>query len=115
MSITKVTLTIEVPGAKVVRNKEPEVIPWVASGKTKQGKEWFKRGKVNHYGIKTVNARHHLNLSIDAYNYMVSSDCPSFSYPKEWKKLSPEQRLKKHLDRICSSLHGISYSYQILN
>lgn len=56
-----------------------------------------------------------LNLSMDAYNYMVSSEAPYFVKPRDWERLTKKQRLEAHLKRIVEGLGGVSFTYTILD
>lgn len=62
---------------------------------------------------KTKPAMQSINLSKDSYNYMTSSECPSWSKPKVWNTMNKKERLESHLQRIVESLDGVSYTYQI--
>lgn len=56
-----------------------------------------------------------LNLSMDAYNYMVSSEAPYFIKPRDWERLTKKQRLEAHLKRIVEELGGVSFTYAVLD
>ena len=61
---------------------------------------------------RTVNQS--LNISKEGYNAMIdSSNPPYWIKPRTWSGLSIKLRLEAHLQRICESLDGISYTYQI--
>ena len=53
-------------------------------------------------------------LGVDAYNYMISSECPHWQKSKVWNKMSLEERLKAHLQRICEHHKGKSFTYIVL-
>ena len=72
---------------------------------------------------KSKPAKQSINLCEEAYKYMTAraakeeddrANCPEWSRPKEWYKLSVTQRLEAHLDRICKSLNGVSFEYHVL-
>ena len=42
-------------------------------------------------------------------------EVPYFTNEHKWKSLSKKNRLEAHFQRICESLGGISYSYEILD
>lgn len=65
------------------------------------------------YTRKSIPVTQSLNICKDAYNYMISSECPIFSKPKVWNSMSKKERLEAHLQKITESLSGISYTYQI--
>ena len=54
-----------------------------------------------------------LNLSMDAYEYMIGKEAPYFVKPRDWERLTKKQRLEAHLKRICEGLGGTSYTYQV--
>lgn len=55
-----------------------------------------------------------LNLSMDAYEYMIGKEAPYFVKPGDWEKLTKKQRLEAHLKRICEELGGVSFTYAVL-
>ena len=74
--------------------------------------------KVETIHVKTRKSRpavQSLNLSMDAYNYMVSGEAPYFVKARDWKRLTKKQRLEAHLNRICQELGGVSYTYAVLD
>lgn len=56
-----------------------------------------------------------LNLSMDAYEYMIGKEAPYFVKPRDWERLTKKQRLEAHLKRICEELGGVSFTYAILD
>lgn len=64
---------------------------------------------------KNKPASQSLNLSMDAYNYMVSNKAPYFVKPRDWERLTKKQRLEAHLRRIVEGLGGVSFTYAILD
>lgn len=64
---------------------------------------------------KSKPASQSLNLSMDAYNYMVSSEAPYFVKPRDWERLTKKQRLEAHLKRIVEELGGVSFTYAVLD
>jgi hypothetical protein len=44
---------------------------------------------------------------------MISKECPYFSKPKDWARMSKIKRLEAHLEETCKALGGISYTYQV--
>lgn len=65
------------------------------------------------YTRKSKPATQSLNICKDAYRYMVSTECPSWSKSKVWNTMKPKERLEAHLQRIAEGLGGVSYTYQI--
>lgn len=70
-----------------------------------------KRGKIvdriSFYTRKSVPARRSMNLSREAYEYMVSEAYPEWYKLRNWKNLTKEQRLAIHLDRIAANFGGV--------
>ena len=56
-----------------------------------------------------------LNLSMDAYEYMIGKEAPHFVKPRDWERLTKKQRLETHLKRIVEGLGGVSFTYAILD
>ena len=52
-------------------------------------------------------------MPIDTYKDMIKSR-PFWSKEREWKHLNKKQRIEMHMQRISDSLHGHSYSFEIL-
>ena len=64
---------------------------------------------------KCKPASQSLNLSVDAYNYMIGEEAPYFVKARDWEKLTKKQRLEAHLRRIVEGLGGVSFTYAILD
>ena len=82
--------------------------------------EGLKKGKKDAETItvktrKCKPAGQSLNLSVDAYNYMIGEEAPYFVKPKDWERLTKKQRLEAHLRRIVEGLGGVSFTYAILD
>ena len=132
----KMSLTILVPGANMVSKAESLKVTqkqvYNKAGKPvyKQGKPLMRtvlvedpekhdlnsllitnsKGKVvdrlSFYTRKSVPARRSLNISREAYDYMVSDVYPEWYRQRNWKNLSREQRLALHLQRIAENFGG---------
>ena len=131
----KVSLTILVPGANMISKEESLTsIQRCVTNKGKQvykqGKPLMKevlvedldkhdlntilisndKGKivdrVTFYTRKSVPARRSMNLSREAYDYMVSDMYPEWYKLRNWKNLTKEQRLTIHLERIAQNFGG---------
>lgn len=63
----------------------------------------------------TIPCKKSINISKVAYDYMVSSECPEWAKPGEWKQLSRIKRLTAHMQRICENERGISFEFQIFD
>lgn len=65
---------------------------------------------------KCIPARQSLNISKEAYEYMIDKNsCPSWSKPGKWAAMSEKERLESHLQRTAEHLGGISYTYQVFD
>lgn len=56
-----------------------------------------------------------LNLSMDAYEYMIGKEAPYFVKARDWERLTKKQRLEAHLKRIVEELGGVSFTYAVLD
>lgn len=56
-----------------------------------------------------------LNLSMDAYEYMIGKEAPHFVKARVWERLTKKQRLEAHLKRIVEGLGGVSFTYAVLD
>lgn len=120
-NITKVSLTIEVEGRTLVRKSDVEVISTIfkkfPAKKLKNGKEIPERVKkidITHNSLMSKPAKVHVNLNMEAYNYMISPECPYWAKPKKWVNMDKIARLEAHLQRICEHTRGKSFTYEIL-
>lgn len=82
--------------------------------------EGLKNGKKDAETItvktrKCKSAGQSLNLSMDAYEYMIGKEAPYFVKPRDWERLTKKQRLEAHLKRIVEELGGVSFTYTILD
>lgn len=121
-NIIKVSLNIQLNGSTRVRDDRFEWINWEIKKKdlsnnvkNNEGNKVVKRGRFQHYNYTTKPAVLHTNITLEAYNYMTSNECPSWIHKfKDWKKMTPVQRLESHLNRICQHHNGVSFTYEIL-
>lgn len=120
----KILLSIVIEGGTFTRKDSPEIIKYTITKRDmdpykkwrgKDGLEIVKRIETKHYPLESKNAIKHININSEAYNYMKSPECPSFSKPKIWGKLSSKQRIELHMQHICEHFHGKSYFYDILD
>ena len=61
----------------------------------------------------TIPCKKSINISKEAYDYMISTECPAWEKMGEWKQLSRIKRLTSHMQRICDNEGGISFELQI--
>lgn len=137
----KLNLSIELPGSTMLSKEEClKTTRKVIKKKTKAGKiykktievkveDWDKMEKhsmrvantngtnpeiITFHTRKCKPATQSLNMSKEAYEYMIDKDsCPSWSKPGEWTAMSEKERLEAHLQRTVEYLGGISYTYQV--
>lgn len=119
----KISLTIELEGSTLVRKSEPEIIKCILTKrdfepnkkwKGKDGLKIVRTTKFKHYPLITKPVNQHINISVEAYRYMTSNECPCWAKPKVWAMMSETQRLEAHLQRICEHVGGKSFTYEIL-
>lgn len=142
MNEIKLNLSIELPGSTMLSKEEClKTTRKVIEKKTKAGKiykktievkveDWDKMEKhsmrvanikgtnpeiITFHTRKCKPAAQSLNMSKEAYEYMINEDsCPSWSKPGKWAAMSEKERLEAHLQRTVEYLGGISYTYQVL-
>lgn len=65
------------------------------------------------YTRKSRNATQIINLSKEAYEYMISNNFPTWSKSNVWRSMKAKARLEAHLNRIAEELGGTILSYQV--
>ena len=119
----KISLTIELEGSTLVRKSEPEIIKYSVTKKDlepnkkwkgKDGLKIVRNARFKHYSLIAKPASQHINISVEAYRYMTSNECPYWAKPKIWAMMSETQRLEAHLQRICEHVGGKSFTYEVL-
>jgi hypothetical protein len=125
MNETKLNLNIILPGRTLLSAKECAENPKESYERQKIRIETVEKDpKKKNKFIKSVEwidikvrkcrtASQSINMTKDAYDYMVSKECPYFAKPKDWARMSKVKRLEAHLEETCKALGGISYTYQI--
>lgn len=94
MSEIKLNLSIEIPGRTMFRENE-----------------CLK--KIERH-LKCIPARQTVNISKEAYTYMVGDNsAPSHITHKAWIGMSKKERLQTHLKMIADDLGGTSYTYKV--
>lgn len=117
----KILLTINIEGGALVRKSECESIPFMitendfSKSKSKGKSKVVKKGFRKHTSLIAKSATYHIKLNNEAYKYMTSSECPYWSNPKMWKRMNEDEKLNAHLQRICSSYNGKSFTYNVLD
>lgn len=131
MSEVKVRLSMEVPGATMLRTQD-----LAYKGQSKKDKEALynyeplnldykvkKKGKIvkyketlHIYTRKSYPAKQVMSISKEAYDFMTNgSEIPSTSTKKIWASMSKKQRLDHHCKLIAENFNAISYSFEILD
>lgn len=127
----KVNLSIVLPGSTMFTQKELDNLEkkeqrdyYDYNTMVVEDKIYNKKGKLvkkqpvrlNFFTRKSKPALQSINLGREAYYSMISvSEVPYFSNAHKWKNMSKIQRLEAHLQRICESLEGLSYSYEVFD
>lgn len=105
---SKILLTIKLEGVLGSRSEKKDVIPYNVKS--------FNGEKLNgvnyHYPRMSKECVKKTTLSVAAYEYFISEECPSWMHKKRWKKLSQNERLVLHLGRIAE---GNEFSFEILH
>lgn len=118
----KVLLTINGIEGATLHSKGKSKIPFVIRKKDLYAKEYtgkdadkiIRSGARRVINYDVVPASKSIKLTVDAYNYMTSSERPEWYKKKDWGLLSPTQRLELHLQRTCEHERGKSFTYNIL-
>ena len=141
MNEIKLNLSVELQGSTMFSKEEClKTTRKVIEKKTKAGRIYKKTievkvedwDKMEKHSIRVANtngtnseiiifhtrkckpATQSLNMSKEAYEYMIDKDsCPSWSKPGKWTAMSEKERLEAHLQRTVEYLGGISYTYQV--
>lgn len=124
MNEIKLNLNIVLRGRTLLSAKECAENPKESFEKQVIRVESAKPDKKKKKLIKTVEyldihvrkcrtASQSINMTKEAYDYMVSKECPYFAKPKDWVRMSKVKRLEAHLEETCKALGGISYTYQV--
>lgn len=120
----KISLTIILEGSTLVRKSEDEVFEYVITKQDlnplkkmskQEGLQVVKKKKYKHKPLESKPAYQTINLNKDAYNYMISSECPFWSTTKVWVAMSKKERLHAHMNRICEHFNGKSFTYVVLD
>lgn len=125
MNEIKVSLSIVLQGSTMYSQeqakaleKEKEGTGYDTFSMRVEGKKSDGKKDVQTITVKTRKSKpasQSLNLSMDAYNYMVSNEAPYFVKPRDWERLTKKQRLEAHLKRIVEELGGVSFTYAVLD
>jgi hypothetical protein len=126
MNAIKLSVTIVLPGSTMMTSQECDENPQenykkncillsVKRYDNKTKKSYYVTERLDFKTRKCIPAQQVIRMTDEAYDYMTSSACPewyAFAINK-WRKMSKIERLEEHLDRLCKSLGGLSYTYVI--
>lgn len=125
MNEIKVSLSITLQGGVMYSQEQAKALEKEKAGTgydtfnmRVEGKKSDGKKDVQTITVKTRKSKpasQSLNLSMDAYNYMVSNEAPYFVKPRDWERLTKKQRLEAHLKRIVEGLGGVSFTYAVLD
>ena len=116
----KVSLSVTLQGSVMLSQEQAKALEKEKEG---TGYDTFSMRVEGKKDVQTITVKtrkckpagQSLNLSMDAYNYMVSSEAPYFVKPRDWERLTKKQRLEAHLKRIVEELGGVSFTYAVLD
>ena len=122
MSEIKVSVSITLQGGVMLTQAEAEQLEKNKVG-TGYGLTRIKvkdrKGIADVLNVRTRKSRtatQTISMYREAYEYMTSKDsCPSSIKQFVWVKMKPVQRLEAHLDLVCKSLGGISYTHKVFD
>lgn len=136
MAEQKVSLSLFVPGAKILSSQECEKNPKESYNEEKVDLSYTKGKGKNKKVIKkviTIKTRkqrlitHNMSISVEAYKYMLSTPISArYSKPikrdnngdviaRVWDIMSIKDRLNKYFDILAHDFNAVSYSYEILD
>ena len=121
----KVSLSVTLQGSVMYSQEQAKALEKEKAGTgydtfSMRVEEVKKNGKKD---IKILNVKtrkykpagQSLNLSMDAYEYMIGKEAPYFVKARDWERLTKKQRLEAHLKRIVEELGGVSFTYAVLD
>lgn len=122
MSDVKVSLTVALQGRTMVSQETADALEKLspAGGYDRtsievSGPDHKDREVIVIRTRKSIPATQTINLSEEAYNYMISSEgCPFFLKQRHWNALKTKERLAIHTERIAQQLDGKVLSCQVL-
>lgn len=80
-----------------------------------EGNKIVKSGRYRSYTLEAADCNLKTTLTKDAYDYMVAPTPPDWYFNKKaWGRMNAKERLEVHLNRICQSHRGKSFTYQII-
>lgn len=122
MNVIKITANFELPGGTMFGKETCQKSPkeyteynyLIVEDRVKKGKKIeVKREKFKFFTRKSIPALQVINMSEEAYQYMISNEVPSFSTKSVWNKMTEKQRLIAHLNAIAAYLRGKLVDYTV--
>ena len=122
MNVIKLTANFELPGSTMFGKEACQKSPkeyteyncLIVEDRVKEGKKIkVKREKLQFFTRKSIPALQVINMSEEAYQYMISNEVPSFSTKSVWNKMTKEQRLVAHLNETAAYLGGKLIDYTV--
>ena len=121
MDNIKVSVTFILPGRVLLTQDEAEHLEKEKEGNGFETTKMQVRLDLKSNKTETITVRSRkcrtatqtLNLTNEAYHYMIGREALLPYTEKSWNKLGPKAKLELHLKGICDSLGGISYSYKV--
>lgn len=122
----KILVTINGITGAVIRNTHKTKIPFTITKadihfqnhnkfyKGSDGDKIVRRGIRKIWDFEVVPCNKSIKMTYDAYEYMTSTEMPAWYHKKDWKRLTPIQRLELHLQKTCDANGGTSFTYSIL-
>lgn len=81
-----------------------------------EGSKVLRKGDYTSNDYEYIPCSQRINMTEEAYNEFTSKQKPYwFKNPHDWVKCSPKERLELHLARICDSLGGTSFTYNVFD
>ena len=122
MNVIKITANFELPGSTMFGKEACQKSPkkcteynyLIVEDRVKKDKKVeIKREKLQFFTRKSIPALQVINMSEEAYQYMISNEVPSFSTKNVWNKMTKEQRLVAHLNETAAYLGGKLVDYTV--
>lgn len=121
----KISVTIQgIPGGTRRLTGETETKQWyITKGdvcknrlEPKERARVLRKGKYTSKVYEVVPCSQRINMTQEAYDYFVSDEKPYwFRSFADWKRKTPRDRIEIHLARVCESLNGTSFTYNVFD
>lgn len=128
MDNIKLSVTFELPGSTMLTSQEceenpkenytSETITYFSPVQYKDGKKTKTKYVKETMKInvrKSIPAKQCINMTMEAYQEMISNTPIPGVPPSTWKKLTKNERIIAHLERIAKDLNSTNYQFTILD